>query len=112
MASILSEDTRVLRGAALNAPPLHSLRSCGASAAAARLVVRRVSAIARPGAPGGIDVSIFPSTSGFAPKAPFPGHTATCTSGSEYLPSLEAATRIFTQLGELLRRARRRRLLS
>ena len=70
------------------------------------------SADARPGAPGRIDCRIFPDASGFTPEAPYPGHTATCASGSEYLPSLEAATRIFTQLGELLRRARRRRLRS
>ena len=114
------------RAAALDALPPYTLRSCDAcrchkespSLGCAVLICLEslkddmCSANARPGAPGRIDCRIFPGASGFTPKAPYPGHTATCASGSEYLPSLEAATRIFTQLGELLRRARRRRLLS
>jgi hypothetical protein len=77
-----------VREAALNAPPLCPLRTCGASAAVARLSCDACSAIARPGVQDGIDVGIFPSASGFAPKAPFPGRKATCTSGF----------RVFTQL--------------
>ena len=78
-----------VREAALNAPPLHSLRSCGASAAAVRLVVRRVSAIARPGAPGRTDCKHLSERLGVCTQGAFPWAYS----------HLHIGVRIFTQLG-------------